>query len=325
MFLYPLTFYQYHDFILDFTFDDTLLFLTFRHIPDFRNVRQRRPDRAVYVPKHRRSLGTEEKITRNLKTSDTSHATLNENSNTNNNSKLQNVCCIQRNMDNPDSDNKIPKSQNMEIDDQLPREILKDVVSLDFKETSETHGNTEYIHEPSKKLEENVPMLSEQKETVVFNTNYSLLTSDKLEINGKELETQSTVKENEAISEHVNSNDIINHNDEPLLEQKVVSDVLIISDIVQKEAKHSEKAPPILTSPERKVKKIERQKSKPAPPPAASLKINRDECDWDSLFDDNGDCLDPTLIEEVGAVYIYYVFTIITVSYFKLHNAKLII
>ncbi|XP_012281416.1 coiled-coil domain-containing protein R3HCC1L isoform X2 [Orussus abietinus] len=50
---------------------------------------------------------------------------------------------------------------------------------------------------------------------------------------------------------------------------------------------------------EKKIKKVERQKSKPVPPPFPASKVNRDECDWDSLFDDNGDCLDPTLIEEL--------------------------
>ena len=54
-----------------------------------------------------------------------------------------------------------------------------------------------------------------------------------------------------------------------------------------------------MTPPEKKVKKIERPKSKPAAPPSPSIKVSRDDCDWDSLFDDNGDCLDPTLIEEV--------------------------
>lgn len=224
--------------------------------------------------------------------------------------KLQNVCCIRRSMDNPDSDNRISESQSMEVDDQSQREILNDVVSLDFKETSnrETDDDTEYIHKSSEKME-NVPMLSEHKETVVVHIDYSLLTTDESEINDKEVETtQPTVKENEAISEHVNSNDILNHNDESLLEQKIVSDVLIISDTVEKEVKHPEKIPAIVISPERKVKKVERPKSKPAPPPAAPLKINRDECDWDSLFDDNGDCLDPTLIEEVGITYAHVLY-----------------
>jgi hypothetical protein len=90
-----------------------------------------------------------------------------------------------------------------------------------------------------------------------------------------------------------------------IIEQSVMPpDVLIISDIVEKKSKQAERTAPSLLrgliSPERKVKKIERQKSKPATPPSPPLKINRDECDWDSLFDDNGDCLDPTLIEEVG-------------------------
>lgn len=97
--------------------------------------------------------------------------------------------------------------------------------------------------------------------------------------------------------------------------RKLVSDVLIISTsdntksaiVSKKEEVYQENddlssttnvSPLRLT--EKKPKKVARTKSKPASPPSPPVKINRDECDWDSLFDDNGECLDPTLIEEVN-------------------------
>ena len=91
-------------------------------------------------------------------------------------------------------------------------------------------------------------------------------------------------------------------NNEEEIQKALISDVLIIS-TKNKSNKTTEKSlvevvP--MTLPEKRVKKVERPKSKPAPPPLPPSKLNREECDWDSLFDDNGDCLDPTLIEEVS-------------------------
>lgn len=83
-------------------------------------------------------------------------------------------------------------------------------------------------------------------------------------------------------------------------EGKKCEKVLVISDKASQPQETDKQVPVIsMTPPEKKVKKVERPKSKPAPPPSPPIKINRDECDWESLFDDNGDCLDPTLIEEV--------------------------
>lgn len=94
------------------------------------------------------------------------------------------------------------------------------------------------------------------------------------------------------------------------IKQTFVSKVLIISSKEDEAETPTVKPVAPMTLPEKKVKKVERAKSKPAPPPLPPSKINRDECDWDSLFDDNGDCLDPTLIEEVsfGNVTISYDF-----------------
>lgn len=205
--------------------------------------------------------------------------------------------------------NQISENCGTKIEDEhLPREISKNVVSLDSGKISDTFDNTEHMYKFSEELKD-VQTLFENKETVATNnfdensTNSNLLKlSNQVEINDKQLgKIQETIKENQSSLEHLSCNDVIDHKDR-LIKQNVISDVLIISDTtIQQKSKQSEQFSSILViPPEKKVKKIERQKSKPVPPPSLPLKMNRDECDWDSLFDDNGDCLDPTLIEEVS-------------------------
>ncbi|XP_012231170.2 R3H and coiled-coil domain-containing protein 1 isoform X2 [Linepithema humile] len=275
-----------------------------------KNARQKRPDRAVYVPRHRRSLEVEEKKQQNPRVCPTRHAASNKDSTTNNNSKLDVLIrCTQQGIGSSSS-NKISKNRNKEIENNyVPQEILKNVVLLDSGEISDTHDNTERYraHKLLEELEKDVPTLLEEKKSVAtdnFNENSVnsnlLKSSDKVAINNKQLEImQETVAENESSAEHLNCNDVIAHKNEQLIEQNIVSDVLVISADSKKGLKHSEQVSSTVMPPEKKVKKIERQKSKPVPPPSPPLKINRDECDWDNLFDDNGDCLDPTLIEEL--------------------------
>ncbi|XP_011864895.1 PREDICTED: coiled-coil domain-containing protein R3HCC1L isoform X2 [Vollenhovia emeryi] len=263
-----------------------------------KNVRQKRPDRAVYVPRPRRSLETEDKKPQSLKVS---HATLNEDSAMNNNLKLQDECCSQQNRGGTTLNNRDTKIE----DERFPREISENVVPLDSEKTL---GNTEHVYKLLEQLKD-VPTLSEEEETVATNnldedsTNSSLFKlSNRVEINDKSLEKiQETIEENQSSHEPCESscNDVIDDKARQLVEQNV-PDVLIISDAIQNKSKESEQLSSIVvTPPEKKVKKVERQKSKPVPPPSPPLKMNRDECDWDSLFDDNGDCLDPTLIDEL--------------------------
>ncbi|KAG5345412.1 R3HCL protein, partial [Acromyrmex charruanus] len=270
-----------------------------------KNVRQKRPDRAVYVPRHRRSLEMEDKKPHSLKVS---HTTLNGNSIMNNNSKLQDVCCSQQNVGDLTSHNQLSENCIAKIEDKhFLQNISKNIVSLDSSKISDTLDNAEHMYKFSEQ-QKDVPILSKDKETVVINnvnensTNFNLLEpSSQIEINDKQLEKiQEIVNENQSSIEYLNCSDVNDHKDRQLDRQNAISDVLVISDTIQKKSKQSEQLSPILvTPPEKKVKKIERQKSKPVPPPSPPLKINRDECDWDSLFDDNGDCLDPTLIEEL--------------------------
>jgi len=197
----------------------------------------------------------------------------------------------------------------MEIENShISREILEDGITLDSRKTSDTHDNTEYTHKLLEELKEDVQTLSGETETVADNpdensANFNLSKSpDKVEINDESIKTTQVIveKENRSLVQHLDCNDTIDNESTQLVEQNVVPDVLVISDNMRKKAERPEQTSPILViPPEKKVKKVERQKSKPVPPPSPPMKINRDECDWDSLFDDNGDCLDPTLIEEV--------------------------
>lgn len=281
----------------------------------YRNVRQKRPDRAVYVPRHRRSL--EDRRSRNSQVSSANHTTLNGDTNTNNNSRLQDTCCIRQSISSDSNlDNRIFENHDMKLEDgHFPRE--NSVVILDSRKTPDTQDSTEYTHKLLEELKEDVQPLSKERETVAvdnpnensanFNVSKS---SDKVEINDELIKTtQAIVKENRTSVQHLDCNNTIDNENRQLVGQNVVSDILIISDNTRKKPERSEQISPILViPPEKKVKKIERQKSKPVPPPSPPMKINRDECDWDSLFDDNGDCLDPTLIEEVS---ISYAFTLI--------------
>ncbi|KAL6446040.1 hypothetical protein ACFW04_001005 [Cataglyphis niger] len=269
-----------------------------------KNIRQKRPDRAVYIPRHRRSL--EDRRSRNSQVSSASHTTLNGDANTNNNSRLQDTCCIRQSTSSDSNlDNRIFESHDMKIEDgHFPRE--NSVVTLDSRIIPDTQDSTEYTHKLLEELKEDVQTLLKERETVaVDNPNENSAnvskSSDKVEINDELIKTtQATVKENRTLVQHLDCNNTIDNENRQLIGQNIVSDILIISDNMRKKSERSEQVSPILViPPEKKVKKIERQKSKPVPPPSPPMKINRDECDWDSLFDDNGDCLDPTLIEEL--------------------------
>lgn len=260
----------------------------------FRNVRQRRPDRAVYVPRHRRSLEIEEKRPQNPKVSLSSPiSALNEDSNTNNNSKLQDACCAQRSIGDSSSSSQLSDSLNAEIEDS--RENLKDVASLDSEITFDAQSNPKLEDE-----KEDAPTLVEEKETSSdLNENSADISLEPFVESKEQLKsTQDTTKENQS-TENLNCSDITDC-ESKVDEQNQTSNVLVISDITKKQSNQFNQVSPVhAIPPEKKAKKIERQKSKPVPPPSPPIKINRDECDWDSLFDDNGDCLDPTLIDEV--------------------------
>ncbi|RVE44879.1 hypothetical protein evm_010479, partial [Chilo suppressalis] len=95
----------------------------------------------------------------------------------------------------------------------------------------------------------------------------------------------------------------INRSSKRIIKQSFHSDVLVISDPVENEKPDkSEIEMPV----ERREKEPEPKKLKSKLEPKVSLK--REENDWDAVFDDSGECLDPSLLEElastVGKVHI---------------------
>lgn len=185
---------------------------------------------------------------------------------------------------------------------------------------------SEFLEHPSDKILTRSPSLS-SNESVVDNPTKMChedtyeKTDESLAINGERQDSDfEIVPDSNSSSSSSSSNSTVKYSDLPEslnphehtnnknLSVPIscnVANVLIISDPKEHEKKTKiinvdiENAT-VANPSEKKPKKVARVKSKPAPPPSPPVKLNRDECDWDSLFDDNGECLDPTLIEEVS-------------------------
>lgn len=213
-----------------------------------------------------------------------------------------------------------------------PSVAFKDAISLSCEEIIDTSDEcTRKLSKGRKRIgksKENVALLSAgEKETVTVddgNENETRMeTSATLSRSSDKAETDDslarvgttlrpTTQEDRSSMRHEERNDARDEDGRTVEPSVTPSDVLIISngrktlnggaENESKPAEYASSVPGVgpTPPPERKVKKFERQKSKPVPPPSPLVKISRDECDWDSLFDDNGDCLDPTLIEEVS-------------------------
>ncbi|CAB3233260.1 unnamed protein product [Arctia plantaginis] len=91
----------------------------------------------------------------------------------------------------------------------------------------------------------------------------------------------------------------INRSSKRIIKQSFHSDVLVISDPV--ETKEEVPDEPIAETKEPEAKKLK-------PKLEAKVSLKREENDWDAVFDDSGECLDPSLLEEltttVGKVHI---------------------
>jgi hypothetical protein len=112
-----------------------------------------------------------------------------------------------------------------------------------------------------------------------------------------------------------------NRKNRRIIRGSVMSDVLIISDpdpvadrtpsqigsgaenslspshVVNKKKRVQQKGDITVETSEPTLKEHSADKQKSHP---LSVNLNRDECTWDMMFDDNGDCLDPKLMEEVS-------------------------
>ncbi|KAJ8709341.1 hypothetical protein PYW07_009167 [Mythimna separata] len=93
----------------------------------------------------------------------------------------------------------------------------------------------------------------------------------------------------------------INRSSKRIIKQSFHSDVLVISDAVETEAEQKVEPEPVLEEQDPELKKTK-------PKLEAKVSLKREENDWDAVFDDSGECLDPSLLEEltttVGKVHI---------------------
>ncbi|XP_034179655.1 uncharacterized protein LOC117604072 isoform X2 [Osmia lignaria lignaria] len=317
-----------------------------------KTIRKRRPDRAVYVPRHRRSLETEGSpqsveavhVNRTVKDGSSSSSLSHGQSKFNVNLK-ETDADVQQSGECTEKGSNMCSGEdqsNLEREDsQCLRGDSKDTVSTTVPEESTVESNVREKNKQSDSLNDDVP-----KETNNFSINdvkceitnaFLSQTIEEQEVSNNSSENKGSLNSFETCvySEEVNINEEVDRSDEykdninttdpatnnnmnntklsnkdeitnqknaQMIHSNIVSEVLIISNAVQKEPQTVKESTPVpITPPEsKKVKKVVRHKSKPAPPPSPPVKkINRDECDWDSLFDDNGDCLDPTLIEEL--------------------------
>ena len=313
--------------------------------------RQRRPNRAVYVPRHRRSAETEgspqpveptrtnRTVKENLTSPTVSHGQSKPSRTPKepDSERPQNAVSVKKGSNA--STDKCPSRLECEVSRCLETDS-KNQVSLDSQIIPRTKACNEERSERSDSVKENVPNesnsstapdavrertdafpsgtateeelsssnSSENKdsldsvETYVYsevNVEENIERSDKYMDNVVTISSTSNNKKKKK-ERLLNKDEITNKKNTQRIRRNMVSDVLIISDDSQKESESVEEVSPTAIPLEKKVKKIERQKSKPAPPPFQPVKkVNRDECDWDTLFDDNGECLDPTLIEEL--------------------------
>lgn len=284
-----------------------------------RNNRQRRPDRAVYVPRYRRSLETEctsrrsqedvvvsQEIERTTLPSLSSSLIYEEQElKTINSSNITTGQDLDLNQDCSSSNSLVASASSIKIENmEESQEKVVELIDKDYQVTQVESVEGEQVQETKHIIEETckeaIISLNEPEVQVHEMTSNNI----KNVISLNEPVVSSNVnKDNESKENLSNRNNTIVKKNESnnIIRRNMVSDVLIISDVVDKEPVKKVKQVPTMPMPptEKKTKKVERQKSKPAPPPSPPIKISRDECDWDSLFDDNGDCLDPSLIEEL--------------------------
>ncbi|KOX73100.1 R3H and coiled-coil domain-containing protein 1-like [Melipona quadrifasciata] len=202
-----------------------------------------------------------------------------------------------------EASNEIAIEQLFNLNKDVPNDLNNAAASEDKCDIIDTEFQAETLEEQeiSSNSSETKNNLDSVKTCIYseINVNEEIDRSDKYKDDSIVINSDANNKKYAEIS---NKDEITNQKNVQMMRHNMVSNVLIISDTVQKEPEPVKEIIPVpLTSPEKKVKKVIRQKSKPAPPPSPPVKkMNRDECDWDSLFDDNGDCLDPTLIEEAS-------------------------
>ncbi|XP_051164571.1 uncharacterized protein LOC127283624 isoform X1 [Leptopilina boulardi] len=302
-----------------------------------KTIRQKRPDRAVYVPRHRRSLEVEESPVRQekcrvdkhresdysinspihiLKTSSSNISTINnerlnikeesiENQET---ESINNFESILNSQNDDESSNLSNCTSNYsKTNEQLRMEENFLLETNDNSNKSDTDDRliTTFVNDKKTTDEKNNKICDSESLTIDRDNMSEIIILESNNEENCDIEMSSNRQEinNDDNNDASRRDIVVNQMNKRIISNNSISDVLIISDTRNSDDNVKEEVSVIsMTPPEKKkVKKIERQKSKPAAPPSPPIKIDRDDCDWDSLFDDNGDCLDPTLINELSS------------------------
>ncbi|CAD1473357.1 unnamed protein product, partial [Heterotrigona itama] len=280
--------------------------------------RQRRPDRAVYIPRHRRSLETEgspqpsesARVNRTVKDNLLS-AFCGQSRSSSNVKEMDSEVDVQQSMEcektgsntyfdnnqtNSDSEvnvyqedpkeitsSIVPEESTMEVKNEIAIEQLfnlnEDVpndsnsagLASEVKcEITDTEFQSETLEEQENSSENKNNL--DSVETCIYseiNVNEEIDRSDKYKDDIIMINSDANNKKHAEIS---NKDEITNQKNVQMMRRNMVSNVLIISDTVQKEPEPIKEVIPVpLASPEKKVKKVVRQKSKPAPPPSPPL------------------------------------------------------
>lgn len=301
-----------------------------------KTIRQKRPDRAVYVPRHRRSLEVEESPVRQEK-SRADKQREQESIHTEKFTPSSNTSSI-NNEKYPEKEQNLPPDfgENQETDLTTNSKSISNSQHDESSNLSNCTTNSSKTDESSRtesslilETEDDysnrspsdsklIKFIKDIKTTTTTDeNNKTICSSETLTIDRKKNNMSEIImfKSNEdncdiemspnrqEVDDDASRRDIVvNQKNKRIISNNSKSDVLIISEVRNREdaVKEEVSVTPITPPEKKKVKKIERPKSKPAAPPSPSIKVDRDELDWDSLFDDNGDCLDPTLINELS-------------------------
>ncbi|CRK99702.1 CLUMA_CG012998, isoform B [Clunio marinus] len=206
--------------------------------------RTRRPDRAVYVPRAKRSQTTPPASTSNQISSTKSHLT-----------------------------RKSDKSKSKSVDEnhiENPCNSYSNCAVTCENFTSNTISNGDIINQND--FDQNIITDSEknQKNLNNFCTMSEQATKELIIETAAEMDPGTTDKVDKDEKELIKASQEINRSNRKLIKQTFNSNVLEIEACGgEVETKTHEKA------------------------------VNKDEDDWDTLFDDNGDCLDPKMLEEL--------------------------
>lgn len=88
----------------------------------------------------------------------------------------------------------------------------------------------------------------------------------------------------------------------PSTQIDAISENILLPDGVVKKEKVQHKGENVIEETE--VPSLKGQSADNQKPSPVSVSLNPDECTWDMMFDDNGECLDPKLLEEVSIDYL---------------------